>query len=140
MSKVNILTVHLNNDEVGTLTQLPDDRIHFHFAKEYLANEARPVLSQSFYTVEGWLRTDIAPTQTTAPAFFANLLPEGHLREYLANNAKIKSVRDFALLQLLGHDLPGAAVIKSQENLLSSSDLEEKIIWENLLLKSLLRD
>lgn len=139
MSKLNVLDVYLNDYPVGSLTRLPDDRIHFHFSDGYLADEARPVLSQSFYTAQGQLRIQIPPTQTTAPAFFANLLPEGHLRDYLTTSAKIKSVRDFSLLQLLGHDLPGAVILKSNDEHPSLLDQEEKIIASDEHNKDILK-
>ena len=132
MSKLNVLTVYLNDYEVGTLTRLPDDRIHFHFNNTYVANKEHPVLSQSFYTPHGELRQNIPPTQTTAPPFFANLLPEGHLRDYLATTANIKSVRDFAFLELLGHDLPGAVILKpSDDHPPFFADSEEAVIMSD---------
>jgi serine/threonine-protein kinase HipA len=45
------------------------------------------------------------------PPFFSNLLPEGHLREYLAKVADVNAEREFFLLAVLGADLPGALVI-----------------------------
>jgi serine/threonine-protein kinase HipA len=42
------------------------------------------------------------------PPFFSNLLPEGHLRTYLAQRAGVKPEREFFLLTALGADLPGA--------------------------------
>ena len=45
------------------------------------------------------------------PPFFANLLPEGHLRTYLANLADLNPEREFFLLAVLGADLPGALVV-----------------------------
>ncbi len=50
--------------------------------------------------------------QTKLPPFFSNLLPEGHLRDYLAERGGIKPAREFKLIELLGEDLPGAVVIK----------------------------
>ena len=132
MSKLHVLEVYLNDYPVGLLTQLPDDRIHFHFTQGYLADTAAPILSQSFYTAQGQIRADVPPTQTTAPSFFANLLPEGALREYLAKSASIKSVRDFALLQLLGQDLPGAITLKPLQELLAAlSDHDEQILAQD---------
>jgi serine/threonine-protein kinase HipA len=45
------------------------------------------------------------------PAFFANLLPEGHLREYLAMQAGVNPGREFFLLAVLGADLPGSLTV-----------------------------
>ena len=43
--------------------------------------------------------------------FFSNLLPEGHLRSYLAERAGVNPAREFFLLWVLGVDLPGAITV-----------------------------
>lgn len=43
--------------------------------------------------------------------FFSNLLPEGHLRKYLAEKASIHADREFFLLWVLGQDLTGAITV-----------------------------
>jgi serine/threonine-protein kinase HipA len=45
-------------------------------------------------------------------SFFSNLLPEGHMRTYLAERARVNPAREFFLLWALGRDLPGAIVVK----------------------------
>ena len=65
-------------------------------------------MSLSFKTASGGLVTDIKSIRTRLPPFFSNLLPEGHLREYLAVRAGVKPEREFFLLDALGADLPGA--------------------------------
>lgn len=112
MTSTALLKVSLNDTFVGILTHLASDRILFSFDESYIENSNRPVLSQSFYTTLKQLITTVKPTQRQAPPFFANLLPEGHLRQYLADKAKINPTRDFGLLELLGHDLPGAVIIE----------------------------
>jgi len=49
------------------------------------------------------------------PVFFSNLLPEGHLRDYLAKRADVNPEREFFLLAVLGADLPGALVVAPLE-------------------------
>ena len=44
--------------------------------------------------------------------YFSNLLPEGHLRRYLAEKAGIHIDREFFLLWVLGQDLPGAITVE----------------------------
>jgi len=68
----------------------------------------RPTLSLSFKDIYGGLDTETKPIKTRVPTFFANLLPEGHLRKYLAQRAGVNQQRDFFLLWVLGCDLPGA--------------------------------
>ncbi len=49
------------------------------------------------------------------PVFFSNLLPEGHLRDYLAARADVKPQREFFLLAVLGADLPGALMVSPMD-------------------------
>src|SRR5690606_23257193 len=78
------------------------------FAQSYIDNQQRPMLSLSFKDSFGGLITDIPITQRRIAPFFANLLPEGTLREYLAERAGVHVEREFFLLWVLGRDLPGA--------------------------------
>ncbi len=52
------------------------------------------------------------PTTRRLPAFFSNLLPEGHLRTYLAEKAGINPEREFFLMAVLGADLSGAVTVR----------------------------
>src|SRR5690606_35850058 len=56
----------------------------------------------------GELRTDFRTYRKKVMPFFSNLLPEGHLRKYLAEQAGVNIEREFFLLWALGQDLPGA--------------------------------
>jgi serine/threonine-protein kinase HipA len=107
------LGVWLGPTRVGTLVRLPDDRNVFTFDPAYEADLKRPVLSLGFKAAAGGLDTP-QPTHVKLPPFFSNLLPEGHLRDYLAARGGIKGVREFFLLALLGEDLPGAVVVRSE--------------------------
>ena len=49
MNNLEVLDVYLNDELVGSLTLLPQDRIIFNFSENYIHNKNRPVLSQSFY-------------------------------------------------------------------------------------------
>jgi len=110
---VTQLAVWLGQTRAGTLIRLPDDRNVFSFDPTYEADPQRPVLSLGFKTATGGLDTT-RPTHVKLPPFFSNLLPEGHLRDYLAARGGIKPVREFFLLSLLGEDLPGAVVVRSE--------------------------
>lgn len=111
MSSVQVLQVNLYNQAIGTLTLLDGDRTIFAFNEAYLNNNNRPVLSLSFKDPFGELITETRPTQTSLAPFFSNLLPEGHMREYLAERAGVKKMREFHLLMALGKDLPGAVTV-----------------------------
>lgn len=107
------LEVRLHEQPIGVLTLLPGDRAFFAFDEPYLNDADRPVLSQSFFRSSGELVAVTRTTQTRLPAFFSNLLPEGHLRQYLARQGGIKPEREFLLLELLGEDLPGAVRVQT---------------------------
>lgn len=109
---VTVLEVLLANDLVGTLTHLPDDRTIWAFDPTYVENPARPTLSLSFKTASGGVTSAMRPTRLKVPPFFSNILPEGHLREYLASRGPVHPEREFFLLWLLGDDLPGAVRIR----------------------------
>lgn len=106
-----LLDVKLHGRQIGTLTRLPGDRVLFAFTEEYAADRQRETLSLSFRDALGNLILDSRPTQTRLPSFFANLLPEGALGEYLAARAGVKKEREFFLIAELGRDLPGALEI-----------------------------
>ncbi len=110
------LKVLLYNDQIGTITHLPGDKNLFVFDSDYIQNPSRPTLSLSFKNVLGELITDSEITQTRLSPFFANLLPEGPLRDYLAKRANLNPKHEFSLLEALGQDLPGALTIESIDN------------------------
>jgi serine/threonine-protein kinase HipA len=105
---MTVLSVFLENYKVGHLTLLPNEGTIFTFAESYVKDPQRPVLSQSYFDKNREILTKVQMTQVKLPPFFSNLLPEGHLRQYLADLGGINSEREFALLQLLANDLPGA--------------------------------
>ncbi len=112
MADVNVLDVLLHDEPIGTLTRVDGDRILFAFKDAYVADENRPVLGLGFKDQLGALITAFKPTRTRVMPFFSNLLPEGHLRTYLAERAGVKPVREFFLLWVFGMDLPGAVTIR----------------------------
>ena len=112
MADVNVLDVLLHDEPIGTLTRVDGDRILFAFKDAYVADENRPVLGLGFKDQLGALITAFKPTRIRVMPFFSNLLPEGHMRTYLAERAGVKPVREFFLLWVLGMDLPGAITIR----------------------------
>jgi len=115
MADLNVLDVKLHGETIGTLTNIGGDRTLFAFTQNYIESQRRPTLSLSFKDTIGNLITEIAPTQTALPPFFSNLLPEGPLRRYLAEQAGVKASREFYLLWMLGKDLPGAITVEPAE-------------------------
>ncbi len=115
MIKPTVLSVLLHDKPVGTLTNLQNNRTFFAFNDNYINDSGRPTLGLGFKDEFGNLITDFRSYQARIYPFFSNLLPEGHLRKYLAENAGVNPEREFFLLQALGNDLPGAIKICSIE-------------------------
>ena len=109
--KLNALAVRLHGRQIGIVSRLAGDRHLFSFEQEYVDDPGRPTLSLSFKGQSGGLVTAVRPVGRRVPPFFSNLLPEGHLRTYLAEQAGVKPEREFFLLAMLGADLPGAITV-----------------------------
>lgn len=119
MREFAVLDVRLYGQPIGTLTRLPGDQVLFAFNERYIADQSRPTLSLSFKDIRGGLITDVRPTQTRLPAFFANILPEpGAMRDLLAARANVQPQREFFLIAVLGRDLPGALEIRPARGLM----------------------
>ncbi|ATI80564.1 type II toxin-antitoxin system HipA family toxin [Sphingobium yanoikuyae] len=109
MTEVRALHIMLHERRVGTITALEGDRSIFTFAQDYVEDAGRDTLSLSFKERYGGLYTaDNRAYQTRLQPFFSNLLPEGALREFLAQRDGLNAMREFPMLAALGLDLPGA--------------------------------
>ena len=112
---LNALAVNLYGRRIGVINRIGGDRHLFSFEQGYIDDPNRPTLSLSFKGQEGGL---VAPTRAVTarlPVFFSNLLPEGHLRDYLAARANVKPQREFFLLAVLGADLPGGLTVSPMD-------------------------
>ena len=109
------LAVLLHGRRIGVITRLAGDRHIFAFEEEYVDDPDRPALSLAFKAASGGLVTEVRGYKVRVPPFFSNLLPEGHLRGYLAARAGVKPEREFFLLHALGADLPGAVEVVSAD-------------------------
>jgi len=107
-----ILDVFLHGVLVGQIVDLGGDRSVFTLDEAYIASEDRLTLSLGFKTASGGLGLKSKARQNKIDPFLSNLLPEGKLREYIADKDDIHPSRDFQLLKILGEDLPGAVVVR----------------------------
>jgi serine/threonine-protein kinase HipA len=114
-NRPTVLEVGLGDTVVGTLTNLPNDQNLFIFDPAYVADANRPVLSLSLYDAYRNLIMKVRPVTRRLPPFFSNLLPEGAMREFIAERGEINAQREFFLLWLLGKDLPGAVTVHDAE-------------------------
>jgi len=107
------LEVRLGSTRVGMLTHLGHEAIAFTFDEGYVDAEQRPTLSLGFKAADGGLVELDRTTRVRLHPFFSNLLPEGHLRQYLAARGGVHPEREFFLLRVLGADLPGGVEVRS---------------------------
>jgi serine/threonine-protein kinase HipA len=118
------LNVLLHGLNIGTITLFGNEQSIFLFTEDYINNKKRNTLSLSYKNKMGELITDLKPTRSSLNPFFSNLLPEGHMRDYLAQKAGIDPKREFFLLSALGQDLPGALQCLSDKALEIDSSKE----------------
>ena len=112
LSRVSSLAVFLGDRRVGVINRLAGDRQLFAFDEAYIHDAERPTLSLAYKGQSGGVVTSVRPVSRRLPPFFSNLLPEGPLRTYLAEQAGVSPEREFFLLAVLGEDLPGAVVVR----------------------------
>lgn len=103
------LQILLGDVAVGELSLEEDDVSVFRFLSAYRELPHRPVLGQAFEDDLGRVHR----SRMALPPFFSNLLPEGRLRELLAERLEVSPAREFFLLARLGDDLPGAVRVVS---------------------------
>jgi serine/threonine-protein kinase HipA len=101
------LRVLLGDLPVGTLALDRHDGCEFRLLESYKRAYPRPVLGQAF--LDDLDR--VHRSRARVPPWFSNLLPEGPLRDLVAQEAGVSPSREFFLLRHLGEDLPGAVRI-----------------------------
>ena len=90
---------------VGVLYKIDEDNYGFRYENSWLESKTPQPLSLTLP-----LQKDPFSTVVTRP-FFANLLPEGQLRDYYASKFRVSSDDDFALLSQLAGDCAGAIAL-----------------------------
>jgi len=110
---VSVIKLTLHGRLVGYLTGFQSGRNVLTFLDEFRGDRRRPTLSltthpkfplSSKLMSEPWIRNQrLHPT-------LSNLLPEGSLRELIAQGLKVHQDNEFQIFSYLGQDLPGAVV------------------------------
>ncbi len=110
---VTVLKLNLHGVIVGYLAGFRDGRNILTFAPEFAENPLRPTFSlithPYFPHAEKLLTTPWVKQQQLHPVL-SNLLPEGALRELLAQSLKVHIDNEFQFFTYLGQDLPGALI------------------------------
>ena len=116
--EVNVLKLTLHGRVVGYLVGFHGGRNILTFADEFKFDAARPTFSlithPGFPHSEKLLAEPWQRNQKLHPTL-SNLLPEGSLRELIAQGLKVHVDNEFHLFSYLGEDLPGALVAEPME-------------------------
>lgn len=99
------LDVFLEGEPVGRLRLDEQRRFVFSYAREWLENPAAIPLSLALP-----MRREPYEDDAARP-FFANLLPEGELRNLVARRLGLSPLNDFALLEEIGGECAGAVML-----------------------------
>ena len=110
---VSVLELALHGAKVGYLAGYQDGRTILTFTPEFISDTARPTLSlitnPAFPKAAEIMARPWVKRQKLHPVL-SNLLPEGALRDYLAQTLKTHTDNEFELFASLGQDLPGAII------------------------------
>src|SRR5690606_3625433 len=113
IDEVRVLKLTLHSKLVGYLCGFQDGRNVLRFAEEFRVDANRPTFSlithPAFPYSDRLLAEPWARHQRLHPSL-SNLLPEGVLREMVAQGLKVHVDNEFHLLSYLGDDLPGALI------------------------------
>ncbi|EYF02118.1 type II toxin-antitoxin system HipA family toxin [Chondromyces apiculatus] len=124
-----MLEVMLHGSHVGRLVREEGSSIvAFILDEEYLRDEGRDVLGQQFEDRRHHRMFRQAAHPGQLPHFFANLLPEGALRDIVA--AQSTGSDDLAVLAMLGEDLPGAVMMRASSPETAASDTRGSVFDE----------
>ncbi|WP_020208227.1 type II toxin-antitoxin system HipA family toxin [Gilvimarinus chinensis] len=118
VDQINVLKLTLHERLVGYLVGLQSGQNILSFAEAFKNDEGRPTFSlithPAFPHSEKIISEPWARNQKLPPTL-SNLLPEGALRELMAQGLKVHVDSEFHLLSYLGADLPGALVAEPME-------------------------
>ncbi|HKI02930.1 MAG TPA: HipA domain-containing protein [Thermoanaerobaculia bacterium] len=118
------LEVLLHDRPVGHLSEMPDGGVELRLLDAYRDLVPRPVLGQKFE--DDLERVHSSRKGQRLPDFFANLVPEGRLRDLIEETAGLDAGDDMALLAFVGRDLPGAVSVRALDDFGNGWPLEER--------------
>ena len=98
------LYVHYQQQLIGLITQTASLVMHFKYYDSWLRSSSNFPISHS-------LPLNGSFADASSHHFFANLLPEGNVREQICKSLKISPNNDFELLKAIGGDCAGAMTI-----------------------------
>jgi len=128
--EVKVLRLTLHDRLVGYLAGFTSGRIVLTFAPEFKSDASRPtfslITSPAFPNADKLLSEPWKTNQKLHPTL-SNLLPEGALRELVAQGLKTHVDNEFQMLSYLGRDLPGALIAET----VSPEDVPNYLLSDN---------
>jgi serine/threonine-protein kinase HipA len=116
--EINVLRLTLHDRLIGYLVGTQGGRNVLSFAEEFKQDINRPTFSlithPAFPHAEKLMAEPWVRNQRLHPTL-SNLLPEGSLRELIAQGLKVHVDNEFHILSYLGADLPGALIAQPME-------------------------
>lgn len=133
----DVLDIYLGQDKIGSIEQTEKGQLAFSYSEDWLASSSCIPISLS-------LPLQIQPfDDQTTRVWFANLLPEGRIRETIAKRYGVNARNEFSMLKSIGRDCAGAISIwpqgeyearKFKQKLIDKSDLAKLITNRKLPL------
>jgi serine/threonine-protein kinase HipA len=114
------LIAYKDTSVVGTLNKVDEENFVFSYATSWLESRAPQPLSLTLPLQEGPF------TSGATKAFFANLLPEGQLRDHYASKFRISPDDDFALLAYLAGDCAGAIALYPEGEIPLAANMQQR--------------
>ena len=139
--EINVLRLTLHGRLVGYLVGFQNGRNALSFADEFKSDAARPTFSlitHPEFPRSGKLMGEPWSCKHKLHPTLSNLLPEGSLRELVAQGLKVHIDNEFHIFSCLGEDLPGALVAEPMEpdevpaSVLSSHDKAKAVKFEKV--------
>lgn len=116
--EVSVLKITLHDELVGYLAGFKEGRNVLTFSPEFIENTSRSTFTLTshpdFQNVDSLLAKPWARRHRLHPVL-SNLLPEGALRELLAQSMKVHIDDEYQFISKLGRDLPGAIMASPVE-------------------------
>ena len=122
-------TLHVRYDEllVGRLSSDGFGHLSFAYDEQWLARE-------NTFPISASLPLQADPHHERGHAFFANLLPEGGVRDAVCASLGISRGNDFALLRAIGGECAGALSIVDEDSAVQpSADSEYELVDDRRL-------
>ena len=113
MNTVAVLKLTLHHAVVGYLAGFQSGKNILVFTDSFRFDQQRQTLSlltSPLYPQADKILEKTYVTHQRLHPLLSNLLPEGALRELIAQSLKVHIDNEFQLLAALGHDLPGALI------------------------------